>query len=342
MTANSNTYAYNANGNLTTKTDATGSWTYTWDYENRLMQASKASGATVTYNYDALGRRVQGSSTVTGTTKFVYDGADVLRDLNGIGNTIVDYLNGPGIDNKLRQISGGAALYFIQDHLGTTRALADASGNVASSLDYDSYGNISSGSASTRYTYTGREIDSDVGLIYYRARWYDPEQGRFISEDPIGLEAGLNVYGYVNSNPVNFADPLGLYPPNQRRGAAAWLALTEGKQDDALRLMRSAAELEASTEKHPVTPGAIIPAAELLGDMLIELNQPEQALLQFEISLKGSPNRFNGLYGAARAAQLAGNRKKAGSYYAQLVTLSTHADSVRTELQKAKDFLAQK
>ena len=75
--------------------------------------------------------------------------------------------------------------------------------------------------------------------------------------------------------------------------------------------MRSAANLEASTEKHPVTPGPIIPAPELLGDMLIELNQPEQALLQFETSLKDSPNRFNGLYGAARAAQLAGNRKKA-------------------------------
>ena len=128
----------------------------------------------------------------------------------------------------------------------------------------------------------------------------------------------------------------------QRREAAAWLALAEGKQDDALTLMRSAADLEASTEKHPVTPGAIIPAAELLGDMLIELNQPEQALLQFEISLKDSPNRFNGLYGAARAAQLAGNRERAGSYYAKLVTLSSHADSIRTELQKAKDFLAQK
>ena len=128
----------------------------------------------------------------------------------------------------------------------------------------------------------------------------------------------------------------------QRRGAAAWLAHAEGKQDDALTLMRSAVDLEAATEKHPVTPGPIIPALELLGDMLIELNQPEQALLQFETSLKDSPNRFNGLYGAARAAQLAGNGKKARTYYAKIVTLSAHADSVRTELQKAKDFLAQK
>jgi len=128
----------------------------------------------------------------------------------------------------------------------------------------------------------------------------------------------------------------------QRRGAAAWLAHAEGKHEEALQLMRSAAHLEASTEKHPVTPGPIIPAPELLGDMLIELNQPEQALMQFETSLQDSPNRFNGLYGAARAAQQAGNRKKASSYYRRIVTLTARADSVRTELQKAKDFLAQK
>ncbi len=128
----------------------------------------------------------------------------------------------------------------------------------------------------------------------------------------------------------------------QRRGAAAWLALAEGKHDEALTQMRSAANLEASTEKHPVTPGPIIPALELLGDMLIELKQPEQALLQFETSLKDSPNRFNGLYGAARAAQLAGNQTKARDYYAKIVTLSARADSMRAELRKAREFLAQK
>ena len=128
----------------------------------------------------------------------------------------------------------------------------------------------------------------------------------------------------------------------QRRGAAAWLGFAEGKHEEALTLMRSAADLEAATEKHPVTPGPIIPARELLGDMLTEMNQPAQALREFETSLRNSPNRFNGLYGAARAAQLAGDRKTARAYYAKIVTLSAHADSVRTELQKAKEFLAKK
>ncbi len=128
----------------------------------------------------------------------------------------------------------------------------------------------------------------------------------------------------------------------QRRAAAAWLAHAEGKSDEALTLMRSAAELEAASEKHPVTPGPIIPARELLGDLLLELKQPELALREFETSLRDSPKRFNGLYGAALAAQLSGDRKKASAYYRKIVLLMAHGDSARPELRKAKQFLAQK
>ena len=126
----------------------------------------------------------------------------------------------------------------------------------------------------------------------------------------------------------------------QRRAAAAWLARAEGKNQEAVTLMRSAAELEDATEKHPVTPGPILPARELLGDLLLELNEPGQALQEFEISLRASPNRFNGLSGAARAAQLAGDPEKARTYYAQLVSLCGNADSTRTELAEARTFLA--
>jgi len=106
--------------------------------------------------------------------------------------------------------------------------------------------------------------------------------------------------------------------------------------------MRAAAELEDSTEKHPVTPGAIIPARELLGDLLVELNQPEQALREFEASLRNAPNRFNGLSGAARAAADSRNRKKASEYYARLVKLCERSDGSRPELEQAKRFLARK
>jgi RHS repeat-associated protein len=202
------TYSYDLNGNLTQKTDTSGVWSYQWDYENQLKQASVPGGLTLTYKYDALGRRVQRQTSAGGWTKFVYDGEQVIRDLNSDGST-VEYLNGPGIDNKLRQTSAGDTHYFVADHLGSTRALTDASGNVVETQQYDSFGQ-SAGSALTRYGYTGRERDAETGLYYYRARWYDPQAGRFLSEDPIGLEGGINLYAYVKNNPANWTDPLGL------------------------------------------------------------------------------------------------------------------------------------
>lgn len=128
----------------------------------------------------------------------------------------------------------------------------------------------------------------------------------------------------------------------QRELAVAWILRAEGKNEEALTQMRAAVALEASTEKHPVTPGPITPARELLGEMLLELNQPRQALQEFTASLQDSPNRFNGLFGAARAAELLGDKKTAAEYYAKLVTLTVNADSDRPELQKTREFLAQK
>jgi hypothetical protein len=104
----------------------------------------------------------------------------------------------------------------------------------------------------------------------------------------------------------------------QRRAADAWISRAEGHNDDAVVLLRSAADLEDSTDKSPVTPGSVIPAREMLGDLLLELNEPAKALEAYERSLNDSPNRLNGLAGAARAAQLSGNRAKAAAYYAQL------------------------
>jgi hypothetical protein len=128
----------------------------------------------------------------------------------------------------------------------------------------------------------------------------------------------------------------------QRRTAAAWLAHAEDKQEEALKLMLSAADLEDTTEKAPVTPGAIIPARELLGELLLELHRPLQALKEFEASLLVSPNRLNGLYGAAKAAELSGDRAKAATFYAKLTALGERSDGKRPELQAAKVFLASK
>jgi tetratricopeptide (TPR) repeat protein len=126
------------------------------------------------------------------------------------------------------------------------------------------------------------------------------------------------------------------------QAASAWLARAEGKGEEALRLMRSAADLEDATEKHPVTPSAILPAREMLGDLLNELNQPSLALTEYERSLESSPNRFNSVYGAARAAELAKNNAKARAYYEQLIALTVQADSSRPELQQIRKYLAKR
>jgi hypothetical protein len=103
--------------------------------------------------------------------------------------------------------------------------------------------------------------------------------------------------------------------------------------------MRSAADLEDTTEKHPVTPGPIVPARELLGDLLLELEEPARAVKEFEAALIVSPNRFGSLLGAARAAKRLKNVGKARSFYSQLAALCDHAEGERAELQEAKTYL---
>ncbi len=199
-------FAFDEEGQTTRKTDATGMTQYEWDARGRMTRAALPDGESVSYSYDALGRRA--SRTLNGvTTRFLYDGADVVID-SGSDGSEVDYLNGVGIDNKLRQTNGGA-MYFLQDHLGSTMAMTDAMGAVIERQQYEPFG-ASAGSGLTRYGYTGRELDSATGLMYYRARWYDPRQGRFITEDPIGFQGGLNFYSYVRNDPIGASDPLGL------------------------------------------------------------------------------------------------------------------------------------
>jgi tetratricopeptide (TPR) repeat protein len=127
----------------------------------------------------------------------------------------------------------------------------------------------------------------------------------------------------------------------QRRAATAWLAKAEGKTGEALQLMSSAADLEDSTDKHPVTPGAVLPARELLGDLYLELSKPAEALKEYERVLSDSPNRLNALYGAGNAAQLTGNYRKARLYYMKLVKLGARANGTRSELERARRFLRQ-
>jgi tetratricopeptide (TPR) repeat protein len=122
----------------------------------------------------------------------------------------------------------------------------------------------------------------------------------------------------------------------QRLAVAAWIARAEGQNEEALDLLRKAADREDATEKHPVTPGALAPAREMLAELLLDLGQPAKALAEYETSQKSEPNRLHGLAGAARAAELAGDKAKAKSYAQKLLDLTKSADSPRPEIAKAR------
>ena len=123
-----------------------------------------------------------------------------------------------------------------------------------------------------------------------------------------------------------------------RQEAAAWIAHAEGNNDEAIKTLRTIAEKEEAEGDEPLA----IPAREMLADMMLDMNHPEQALMEYEADLKFNPNRFNGLYGAARAAEMAGKSEKSNSYYARLVKICDGSNSERPELSRAKSLLAQK
>ena len=127
----------------------------------------------------------------------------------------------------------------------------------------------------------------------------------------------------------------------QITSAQAWFEFKKGNQNEGLALMREASALENNTAKHPVTPGEVLPADELLGDMLLEMNKPLVALEVYERNLIVRPNRFNGIYGAAVAAKDAGNPEKAKSYFESLLKLTESSDSNRSEINEARTFIAQ-
>ena len=142
----------------------------------------------------------------------------------------------------------------------------------------------------------------------------------------------------VQENSKYWADQVDI----QSEVTVAWITLAEGRRSEALQQMRAAADHEDRTDKNNVTPGVILPARELLGDMLLELKQPREALAEYETTLRTAPNRFNALSGAARAAGLSGENEKAKTYYAKLLANCDHADGDRRELQEARNLLAQK
>ena len=205
------TYAYDNNGNTTSKTDSTGTTYYTWDFENRLTSVTlPGQGGTVYFTYDPFGRRIRKRSA-SGTTVYAYDGDNVVQELNSAGSVLADFTQGLGIDEPLGLYQNTGVSYFHADGLGSITSLTSTSGQLAASYVYDSFGNLtaSSGSIANPFQYTAREVDSETGLYYLRARYYDPVSGRFLNEDPIQFGGGVNFYSYASNDPGRFVDPYG-------------------------------------------------------------------------------------------------------------------------------------
>jgi len=207
-------YTYDDNGNTVSKTDASGATAYAWDYENRLTSVTlPGTGGTVTFKYDPFGRRIYKASA-SGTSIFAYDGDNLVEETNSSGAVVARYSQGLNIDEPLAMLRGAATSYYHADGLGSVTSLSNAAGALAQTYTYDSFGKLttSAGSLTNPFQYTARESDAETGLYYYRARYYDQAVGRFLSEDPIGLNGGLNLYWYSNNDPTYLRDPMGTSP----------------------------------------------------------------------------------------------------------------------------------
>ncbi len=217
------TMSYDANGNLATLTDASGLTTFTWDARNRLTGLA-GPGTTASFGYDGLGRRW--TKTINGArTDFLYDRLNPVQELSG-GSVLANILTGLGIDEYFARTDASGPRNLLTDALGSTVALTDESGTVATEYTYEPFGETTAtGAPSTNpFQFTGRENDG-TGLFYLRGRYHHPGLARFISEDPrvsrtascfgwpaslriLGSDAleGMSQYAYARNNPVLLFD----------------------------------------------------------------------------------------------------------------------------------------
>ena len=228
------TYLYNTAGCLTNIQYSGKQYSKTvglaWNGQYQLTAVSTNGVAAERYGFDALGRR----SWIwdgTATNFLVYDGAQVIAEVDATGGLKRSYAYGPGIDQAISMAvySGGASsdpavYYYLRDRLGSVLALTDANGNIVEYYRYDAWGRttvfdangnaLRKSAVGNRIGFQGREYSWTTELYYFRARWADPTTGRWLSPDPIGINGGLNQYVFCANNPVNFTDPFGLDPAN--------------------------------------------------------------------------------------------------------------------------------